>query len=312
MDRAWELIVRGKTVPALVAAKKALDADGESPEAHNLLGYIYAMNGDVEEALLNYQHAMDLDEEYIDPVLNTAELLSHPDANPEEAIRLCRNATHLVSNPEELIEAILLEVEALLNLGRVGEARKRLDDVDERVSLSPAYALLLGRAFYEANDPRSAKHYIDHVLTQDPENADGLYYYGLIARDQGERIEAVTAFVKVRKRDLEDTGPPWGEHFEPIEMLIDRAIASLGERFKAMLRGSEVIIEAYPSEEQVLGEVDPRQVVLAEEIDPKGKRFEKLWIFQGNMVRAGIMPNTAENDLAQMIEREVMSGRNVI
>ena len=141
MDRAWVLIVRGKTVPALVAARKARGAGGDSPEAHNLLGDIHAMNGDVEEALINYQHAMDLDEGYIDPLLNTAELLSHPDANPEEAIRLCRSAAQMVSNPEELIEAVLLEVEALLNLGRAGEARKRLGDIDDRVKIGDYMAL---------------------------------------------------------------------------------------------------------------------------------------------------------------------------
>jgi tetratricopeptide (TPR) repeat protein len=312
MDRAWELIVLGKTLPALVAAKKALDADRQSPEAHNLLGYIHAMNGDVEEALLSYQQAMELDEEYIDPVLNTAELLSHPDANPEEAIRLCRSAAHLVSNPEELVETILLEVEALLNLGRAEEARGRLDDIDERASLSTAHALLLGRAFYEASDPKSAAHCIDHVLESDPENADALYYRGLIARDQGKRIEAVAAFVKVREKDLEDTAPPWGEHFEPLDGLIGRAIASLEESIQAVLRGTEIIVQAFPSEAQILSELDPRQVVFAQTVDPYKKRFEKLWIFQGNMVRVGIMPNTAENDLAQMIEREVMSGRGVL
>lgn len=312
MDRAWELIVCGKTMPALIAARKALDADRESPEAHNLLGYIHAMNGDVEEALLNYQQAMELDEDYIDPVLNTAELLSHPDANPEEAIRLCRSAANLVSNPEELAETILLEVEALLNLGRVGDARKRLNDIDDHASLSTAYALLLGRAFYEAHDPKSAIYYIDHVLEQDPENADALYYCGLIARDQGERIEAVAAFVKVRTKDLEDVGPPWGEHFEPMELLVERAVAALEDRHRQMLDGTEIIVEAYPTEAQVRDEVDPRQVVLAEQVNPERKAFKKMWIFFKNMVRAGMMPDTAVDDLAQMIEREIMSGRRDI
>jgi tetratricopeptide (TPR) repeat protein len=255
---------------------------------------------------------MELDEDYIDPVLNTAELLSHPDANPEEAIRLCRSAADLASNPEELVEIILLEVEALLNLGRVGDARKRLNDIDDQAALSTAYALLLGRAFYEAHDPKSAKHYIDHVLEQDPENADALYYYGLIARDQGERIEAVAAFVKVRTKDLEDVGPPWGEHFEPMELLVERAIAELEDRHRQMLGGTEIIIEAYPTEAQVEDEVDPRQVVLAEQVNPERKAFERMWIFFKNMVRAGMMPDTAVDDLAQMIEREVMSGRRDI
>ena len=149
-------------------------------------------------------------------------------------------------------------------------------------------------------------------MTSDAENADALYYHGLIARDLGERIEAVGAFVQVRKRDLADLGPPWEENFGAIDSLVERAIGLLEERLRAMLQDVEICIEPYPSEAQVRAEMDPRQVVFIERVDPQRGVFEKMWVFHKNIVRAGIMPGTAEQDLALLIEREVLSGRGVL
>ncbi len=306
MDRAWDLVARGKTIQALVAAKSALDVDRKSPEAHNLLGYIHAMDGDLEEALSNYQSAMDLDEHYVDPVLNSAELLSHPDADPEEAIRLCRNAIQMVSEPEELCEAILLEVDALLNLGRINEARERLEDIEQPDLLPSTYAMLVGRALYESGDIKSGKAYINRSLKQDPKNADAWYYYGLIARDEGRRIDAVTAFMRVLEKDLETPITPWAKHVEPKESLIRQAIALLDPEAQAPLENTEIVIQASPTEQQICEEVDPRQVVLIKGIDPALGAFKKMWIFSRNMARAGVMPNTIINDLAKMILQEAM------
>ena len=57
MDRAWQLISKGDGVRALLAARQALAINAESPEVHNLLGCIYAMDGDFEEALSCYEKA---------------------------------------------------------------------------------------------------------------------------------------------------------------------------------------------------------------------------------------------------------------
>jgi tetratricopeptide (TPR) repeat protein len=312
MDRAWELVIQGQTLEASVAAQKALEVDGNSPEAHNLLGYIHAMDGDLEDALLHYQQAMDLDEAYIDPLLNSAELLSHPDADPEEAIRLCRCAAALVSAPEELVEAILLEVEALMNLGRAADARARLADIENLDALPDAYAILLGRAFYEAGDPVGSKVYVDKAIAHDPKNADAWYYYGLIARFEGRRIDAVKAFAKVREQDLTDPLPPWAKQIEPLDTLVGRALKSVSEEVRGMLAATEVVVEAYPSEAQILAEIDPRQVVFAEGVNLAHGSFERLFVFSRNMLRAGIMPDNAETDLARMISREVLAEQEII
>ncbi len=123
MDRSWDLISRGEVTTAMIAARQALSLDRENPEVHNLLGYIHAVGGDFEDAIDCYRRAIDLDEWYLEPILNAAELLVHPEADPDEAIRLCHRASEMVNEPRELADITLIEVDALLNSGRDSMAR---------------------------------------------------------------------------------------------------------------------------------------------------------------------------------------------
>jgi tetratricopeptide (TPR) repeat protein len=312
MDRAWDLISKGDTVRALVSAKKAMEIDEESPEVHNLLGYICAMDGDVDEALVNYRQAIVLDDEYVDPVLNTVELLIQSDSDPEEAIRLCRNARQIVRGREELAEAILLEVDALLNLGCTGEAKKALKEIEDPVSLPSAYEMILGRALYEVGEHVAAKQFVDRAIKRDPFNADAWYYLGLIARDEGKIFEAISAFKKVLKLDGESPVPQWSKYLDPIEALVHQAIEELDPDDKAMLKDIEIIIDKHPSERQVLNDVDPRQSVYFDGVDLESRVVSKLWVFTYNLARAGVMPNTAVNDLVKIIQCEIVTPKNQV
>ncbi len=312
MDRAWDLIGKGEMNLALVAARKALEVNEESPEVHNLIGYIYAMDGDFEEAISNYRQAMTLDEYYMEPVLNTAELLIHSDIDPEEAVRLCRRVTEIVSEPEEIVEAILLEVDALLNMGNLDKARERLGDIEKPELLPTTYAILLGRAFYEAGDSQAAKPFIERSVEEDPTNGDAWYYYGQVARDEGRRIDAVRAFHTVLLADANVPSPPWAKYLEPIEPLVRQAIGALGEEERTLLDDTEVLVMDSPSERQIQNEIDPRQMILAEGIDPQRGTFRKLWVFVRNLSRAGVLPHSAKEDLAEMILHELKPRTGIV
>ena len=57
LDRGWDLIQKGDLRGARASARRALEADKDSPEAHNLLGYVAAQEGDADEALEHYRQA---------------------------------------------------------------------------------------------------------------------------------------------------------------------------------------------------------------------------------------------------------------
>ena len=312
MDRAWDCVSKGDTAKARIAALRALAIDRNSPEVHNLLGFIHAMDGDVDEALADYRRAMDLDEEYVDPMLNTAELLVHAVTDPEEAIRLCRNATEITHGREELVDAILLEVDALLSLSCLEEARKRLAEIDEPRSLPPAYGLLVGRGFYEAEDPASAKGFVERALVEEPENSNAWYYHGLIAQDEGLTQKAREAFLKVLALDAQASDPPWAKKLEPIEHIVEEAIAALDQKDRAWLEQAEVIICDSPSIDQVEREVDPRQIACAERLDTTETTILRLWIFSKNLMRLCLVPDSAVNDLTNAVEREIQLLRDSV
>ena len=51
LDRGWDLVSRGDLAGALLSAEKTVELDAQSPEAHNLMGYVLAAEGRAHEAL---------------------------------------------------------------------------------------------------------------------------------------------------------------------------------------------------------------------------------------------------------------------
>jgi Tfp pilus assembly protein PilF len=62
LDRGWDLAQRGDAAGAELSARRALELDGQSPEAHNLLGYVSALQGNFDEAIEHYAQAIALDD----------------------------------------------------------------------------------------------------------------------------------------------------------------------------------------------------------------------------------------------------------
>jgi len=305
IDRSWDLISRGENASALVAARKALELDRENPEVHNLIGYIHALDGEFDDALENYRRAIDLDECYLDPILNAAELLAHPDGDPEEAIRLCRRASELELSSDEQADTALIEIEALFSAGRDDEVRQRIEALDDVESLPPVYRAAIGRAFYDIGDLERAREHVEAALDADAGLADAWYCAGLIARDEGRRVDAVRAFTTVRAHDLELPRLPWGAAGpEETAAAVAEAIVRLPEEQQRLLEGVEVCVAPYPDEAQIADEVDPRQVVMAERVDASRGAFRRLWVFSLNLERTA-PPTGAVDELERALSYEV-------
>lgn len=304
LDRGWELVSKGDTRRAFIAARRALELNNESPEAHNLMGYIHALDGDIEDALSCYRAAMELDEYYLDPILNAADLLVHPESDPAEAVELCEKAIELSLTDEEKLDAVLLLVEALLNLDRTDEARAKLLAARPAAPVAPMYETLLGRACFEVGLPQEAKRHLQRAVEKEPKAVDAWYYLGLLAREEGQRIEAVCHFTQVHELEAKAPLPPWADRLPPLEVVLRDALALLGPEIRALVEGTQFIVEDRPNTDQIGQEIDPRQVVYLTGVDPVAKRFERLWIFRHNLLRCGTtLPNLIE-DLAAMIARE--------
>jgi tetratricopeptide (TPR) repeat protein len=305
MDRSWDMLNQGKTHAALTAARQALEINRNAPDAHNLIGYIHALDGEFETALEHYRQAMDLDEWYLEPVLNAAEILAHPEADPREAIRLCRSAVeNMELTTEEMADAALIEVEALMSLNDEVAVRNRIHEIQDVETLPDMYQVTLGRALYECGDLEGAGRFVRRALDVDTPAADAWYLLGLLMREQGNRIEAVKAFLATRSADLLLPRVPWQMSETDLIQSVRAAILALPPDARDMLSEADITVLPYPTTEMIIDEQDPRQILRLSQIDPAREIFSQIVVFELNVERM-ISPIHQESDLARCFANEL-------
>src|SRR3954471_22872544 len=258
LDRGWDLVQRGDTRGAEASARRALELDPNSPEAHNLLGFVAAMEGDGEDAIEAYRQAIALDDTYLEAMLNAAEVYIHPLGDFDQAIEMCDQALDLAEVDEEIIDALLLKFDALLGKGDTEEAGKVAVKIPAGPYDNPNHAFLIGRAFYEIGNAEKAAALIEEAAAKDPHHAEAHYYLGLIRDERGDVRGATAAFLRSRELDLEMGMPPWAPSKETLLATAGKAIGGLNPVLKRYVDGADLYIADVPGMELVAEGVDPR------------------------------------------------------
>lgn len=302
IDRGWDLVQKGDSRAAEQSARRALEIDSQSPEAYNLLGYIAALEGEYEEALENYRQAIALDDTFLEAMLNAAELCIHPLGELEQALTLCEDAIELAENDEELVDALLLQFDALLGLGREEEARLVCGRFPTTSFDNPSHTFLVGRAHFEMGDLERAEQLLRDAARRDPENADAQYYLGLIHDERGDVRGAVQAFLKSRELDLLVPAPSWSLTRDAFKMSAHRALERLTPRLRAFIRNDETYVADVPGAEAVVDGVDPRTLVLVDALDGSTGR---LFVYQRNVERLTGSLDRIEEEIRAALEREI-------
>lgn len=263
LDRGWDLISRGDTAGALLSARKGVELDAESPEAHNLLAYVLAAGGNAEEALEHYREAIDLDDTFVDAMLNAADILLRPVGDPDAALQLIDDALELIEDDQELADALLLKVDTMLIRGDAEGARRALRRVPEKPTLSnPMISFLVGRAYFELGEPELAAPRLEAAAAHESAHADVHYYWALLREKQGEAQSATIAFLRVRELDLAEARAPWSIPTDKFEGLLRDVLSTLEAKFGGSLDGALVHVSDAPGPEAVADGVDPRACAL--------------------------------------------------
>ncbi|MEZ4446549.1 MAG: tetratricopeptide repeat protein [Polyangiaceae bacterium] len=264
LERGWDLAQRGDTSGATTSARRALELAPDSPEAHNLLGFVAALDGDCDEAIEAYQQALDLDDNYVEAMLNAAELLVHPVGNFDEAIHLCDQVLSITDYDDEVIDALLLKFDALVAKGLADEASKVLQRLPDGPYESASHNFLAARAHFEIGDYDSAQRFITFAIEQDPKHAEAHYYAGLLAEERGDPRAACAAFLRTRQLELEMGLPPWAPNGEAFLLFTDKAMQSLDPELFAFVQVAELYVADLPGPEVVVDGIDPRTMVLVD------------------------------------------------
>ena len=318
LDRGWDLVQRGDTRGALASARRALEIDPGSPEAHNLLGFVAALEGESEEAIEAYRQAIALDDTYLDAMLNAAEVCIHPLGDFDEAIDLCDQALDLAEVDEEIIDALLLKFDALIGRGDQEEAARVIARIPEGPYDNPNHAFLIGRAFFEVGQLERAATLIEEVATRDPRHADASYYLGLLRDERGDVRGATAAFVRSRELDLEGGVPPWAPGKDAFVAIAEKAIAALNQVLRRYIDGADVYVSDVPGMELVAEGVDPRALVLLDgpaiderdpvdihTLGPDTASCARVFVYALNVSRLATGVDALEREITLALEREI-------
>lgn len=305
VDRAWDRMAAGDVAGALRSALKAEELDRDSPEVQNLLGYVLAADGRPEEALEHYRQAIDLDESFVEAMLNATEVLLFPLRDWDGAIAMVDAALEWIEDDTELADALLLKVDALLGKGDTESALAVLRRVPEGPFENAGIEVAVGRAWFELGHPEKAEPHLERAVAKEPDLADAHYYLGLCKEARKDFNGMAVAFLRARDADLRTPGPQGPLSPAEFEERVRAAIASLPADLAATIDGAFVVVGDIPGAEVVADGVDPRIPVLLDGLSAEGEppKASRLFVYRRNVERMG--PGNESELIAQAIRDEI-------
>jgi tetratricopeptide (TPR) repeat protein len=306
LDRAWDRVGRGDLAGAWRSAEKSLELAPDDPEVHNLMGYIRAQEGRAEEALEHYERATELDETFVEAMLNAAELKIHPLRDWEGALRLIEEALDWIEDPEEQADAMLLKVDALLGLGDREAARQVLRALPEGPFEGAAIPFAIGRAHFEVGEGELAEPWLRQAIERDPRHGDAHYYLGLVLQERGDARGAALSFLHARDADLRAGARFDATPVQVFERKVQAAIRKLPEHIARVIDDALVIVGDLPGAEVVAEGLDPRIPVLLDDLSPEGAapRAGRVFVYQRNVERDLGLADI-EDEIARALREEI-------
>ncbi|MEZ4340415.1 MAG: tetratricopeptide repeat protein [Sandaracinaceae bacterium] len=315
LDRGWDLVARGDLAGAKRSAEESLELDEASPEAHNLMGYIFHAEGRAEEALEHYRHALELDESYIDAMLNAAELLLHPVADFDGALEMVREARDWLEEdgtPDELAETMLLEVDIHLARGDRVSAGSVVRDLPAGPFENPRLGTAVGRALVDVGEPDAALALLQEAVQQVPPTSDAFYYLGLALEAKQDMKGALIAFLQSREIDAQGEAPPWTLPLDQFERRVQVALGALPEDVAHVIEGALVVVTDLPGAEVVSEGVDPRAPALVDGLSAPNEpeKVTRIFVYKRNVERLapGLFEVDAEITRAVLFEMQSAFG----
>lgn len=307
LDRGWDLVNRGDLAGALVSAEKSVELDAQSPEAHNLLGYIRAAQGQAEDALEHYKQAIALDETFVEAMLNAAEVLIHPLHDFEAAVGFVEDALDFAEGDEEIADALLIKFDAFMHQGEREQAARVARALPEGPFESPRLDYLVGRAKFEAGDVEGSLPCIERAIQRDPDNADAQYYRGLLHEHAGDQPAATRCFLRTRDLDSRTPPPPWSLSLDQFERRVAALLGELSDPLRSALAGTMVVVADLPGAEAVVDGMDPRAPLWLDDVtgNAGSLRVGRVFVYQRNIERALEGPFDLDEELRAVFEHEL-------
>jgi len=158
---------------------------------------------------------------------------------------------------ERVARLALLEGQALIDLGRAGEALRRLDAA---LASSPRFAAAVyerGVALFELCRFEDARHTFEKVLASSPGHAHALYHLGLIEERFGDDLSAARHLAAASAADPKAFPPALEVSVADFAARVQRAVSELPEDVRRDLGGIKVEPADMPDESDLTAEKPP-------------------------------------------------------
>ncbi|HEY6882205.1 MAG TPA: tetratricopeptide repeat protein [Polyangiales bacterium] len=315
LDRGWDLVGRGDYAGALISAQKSLELDAESPDAHNLLGFIHQAEGRAEDALEHYRQAIAIDETYVEAMLNAAEVLIHSLHDYEGGLAMVEEALDFAEGDDEVGDALLLRFDALMQQGDREGATAVAAKLPEGPFENAQLDFMIGRAKFETGDLDGAEKHLELAVKREGPSGDAFYYQGLVREARGDLRGATLAFLQAREADLNAPRPSWSLSATSFERKVQNAVRKLPAALAEAIEGALVVVSDIPGPEVVAEGVDPHIGVLIDDLqdgdgrpvanESQAERAGRVFVYQRNIERWAESAGDVEDEILQTLEHEL-------
>lgn len=307
LDRGWDLVSRGDLAGAVLSAEKSLELNEESPEAHNLLGYILQAQGRAEDALEHYKQALELEEGYVDAMLNAAEVLLHPLHEYDAAIGFVDDALDWLEEDETdlIADALLIKVDVHLAREDREAAKRVVALLPSGPFESPQLTLSVGRARFEVGDLEGAEPLIRRAAEAEPPMADAFYFLGLLLEAKGDRRGALVGLLSARELDVSTPPPAWALPRDQFERRVEAALHKLGPQLAPVVEGALIVVAELPGAEVVAEGIDPRIALMLDDVTMDPPKVGRIFVYQRNVERSASGLLDIEEEIVGALSAEI-------
>jgi predicted Zn-dependent protease with MMP-like domain/Flp pilus assembly protein TadD len=261
LDQAMEASSNGQPDEALAWLDEALKANPEGAEAHNSRGELLWDSERHEEALQEFEKALEAEADYQPGQLNRIEILIEEFQEYEEALDLADDL--LQTSLEKPIEAEVyyLKAKALFYLDDLEGALfllRRAIKIQGEVGI---YRGFEGQVLFEIGQYPEARRSLERAIALEHDCAHSIYHLALVMEHTGQLESAEKLFAKAAQLAPELYPLPTRIGDEEFEAAAEQALKSLPEPIRKYTENCPVIVEDLPSEELVRQEYVSPQVL---------------------------------------------------
>ncbi len=257
-DRYWDCLSLameasngGHTDEALAWLDEALKVRPGGAEAHNGRGEVLWDDNRAEDALRQFELAMEADPKFVVSWLNRAELLIEELGEFDHAIAQCDrllagegDSPHLDHASEA--EVYYLKAKALFYLENLEGA---LFLVRRAVRTLPEFGLYRGfegQVLFELGHFEDARRQLEYAVRLDPDSGYVHYHLGLVAERLGDDEQARQAFRQANALDPDHYPLPVASNEADFEKVVEEAIANLPRSILEYVESVPVLVRDFP------------------------------------------------------------------